>query len=47
VDLIELAIKESITGIGVHQKGPREHRYIHLDDLPNSPDSPRPWIWSY
>jgi len=33
------------TGIGVAQKG--DGRFIHLDDLLNSPTSPRPFIWSY
>lgn len=33
------------TGIGVNQKGAA--RFIHLDDLPEKPGRPRPWIWSY
>lgn len=47
LDLIHLALEEDFTGVGVMQKGPREGRYVHLDDLPNLPDQPRPWIWSY
>lgn len=42
--LLEIALQQGITGIGVHQKGPREKRYIHLDDLGGSL---RPWVWSY
>lgn len=43
--LVELAIAEGMTGIGVNQKG--DARFIHLDDLPDEPDQPRPTIWSY
>lgn len=43
--LVVLAVKHGFTGIGVHQRG--ERRFIHLDDLPGSPNQPRPWIWSY
>lgn len=43
--LVALAVKHGFTGIGVHQRG--ERRFIHLDDLPGSPNMPRPWIWSY
>jgi zinc D-Ala-D-Ala carboxypeptidase len=43
--LVSLAIKHGFTGIGVQQKG--TSRFIHLDDLPNSPGRPRPHIWSY
>ncbi len=32
------------TGIGIHQKGPHEKRFIHLDI---STTHPRPWVWSY
>lgn len=45
--LVGLATKHGFSGIGVSQKGPQGSRFIHLDDLPNGPDSPRPWIWSY
>jgi len=43
--LIELAIKHGFTGIGVQQRGSK--RFIHLDDAPNAPHRPRPWLWSY
>lgn len=33
------------TGVGVAQKG--GSRFLHLDDLPDAPGCPRPWIWSY
>lgn len=35
------------TGIGVKQHGPFKDRIIHLDDLPNAPGRPRPWVWTY
>ena len=42
--LVQLALELGFTGIGINQKGPREKRFIHLDDL----DGPtRPWVWSY
>ena len=47
LDLIRRAIDEGFTGVGVAQKGAQERRYIHLDDLPDAADQPRPWIWSY
>ena len=43
--LVQLAIEEGFTGIGVAQKG--ASRFIHIDDLPNGPGCPRPFIWSY
>ena len=43
--LIEAAIRDNFTGIGINQKG--DGRFIHLDIIPHSPSSPRPWIWSY
>jgi len=43
--LLMTALAMGFTGIGVAQKG--GGRFIHLDDLPNSPTSPRPFIWSY
>ena len=43
--LIQKALLHGFTGIGVNQKG--SVRFIHLDDLPNTPTSPRPFIWSY
>ena len=43
--LIEAAIRDNFTGIGINQKG--DGRFIHLDIIPHSESSPRPWIWSY
>jgi uncharacterized protein YcbK (DUF882 family) len=34
------------TGFGIKQHGPRESRFIHLDDLA-LPNHPRPNIWTY
>jgi len=34
-------------GVGVSQKDDHSGRFIHLDDTPNSPERPRPWLWSY
>lgn len=45
--LIELALAEGFTGIGVKQAGPYAGRFIHLDALPNDVGQPRPHIWSY
>lgn len=45
--VVTLAREHGFTGIGISQKGPHGSRYIHLDDLPNAPGQPRPWIWSY
>jgi hypothetical protein len=38
---------EGFTGIGVHQKGPHEKRFIHGDALENEEGQPRPTPWSY
>ena len=43
--LVALAVKHGFTGIGIQQKG--AGRFVHLDDLTDSPGRPRPWIWSY
>lgn len=40
-----IAIKYGFMGIGYKQHG--TSRYMHLDDLPDSPGQPRPTIWSY
>lgn len=42
--LIDLAIKQGFTRIGVNQKGAHSGRFIHLDD---NPVFPNPRIWSY
>lgn len=43
--LLQLALDLGFTGIGVQQKG--SGRFIHLDTLQNSFDTPRPTVWSY
>jgi uncharacterized protein YcbK (DUF882 family) len=43
-NLIAIAIDEGFTGVGVSQKGPHKHRFIHLDCIEGAV---RPWIWSY
>tara|TARA_R110000737_G_scaffold53448_1_gene75017 strand:- start:83 stop:451 length:369 start_codon:yes stop_codon:yes gene_type:complete len=44
--LIEAAVKSGeFGGIGINQKG--SSRFIHLDDIENTLERPRPWIWSY
>lgn len=43
--LVDLALEQGFTGIGVNQKG--TSRFIHVDDLPDAPGQPRPTIWSY
>ena len=45
--LVRLAFDAGMTGIGVAQKGKDSKRFIHIDDLENSNENPRPWIWSY
>ena len=45
--LMQQALAAGFTGIGVSQKGDHGGRFLHLDDLPNGPGSPRPWVWSY
>lgn len=46
-ELVAKAIELGATGIGLHQHGPRESRFVHLDTLANSADYPRPVIWTY
>tara|TARA_R110000868_G_scaffold140558_2_gene356312 strand:- start:929 stop:1294 length:366 start_codon:yes stop_codon:yes gene_type:complete len=43
--LIEVALANGITGIGVAQKG--GSRFIHLDDLDAASGYSRPTVWSY
>jgi len=45
--IVELALAEGFTGIGVSQKGPHGARFIHLDTMEINPSVARPWIWSY
>jgi len=41
--LLALAGKYGMTGLGVKQHGPHNKRFLHIDDL----DAGRPWVWSY
>jgi zinc D-Ala-D-Ala carboxypeptidase len=43
--LLQLALHAGFSGVGIQQKG--ASRFLHLDDLPNSPTRPRPTVWSY
>jgi zinc D-Ala-D-Ala carboxypeptidase len=45
--LIELALNHGFAGVGVKQHSDINKRFIHLDDAPNAPHRPRPWLWSY
>ena len=45
--LISDAPKFGFVGIGVKQHGPHEKRFIHLDDVIDVNDFPRPTVWSY
>ena len=47
LQLIQVALHYGMTGIGVKQRGTYDARFIHLDDMPDSDNHPRPWIWSY
>ena len=42
-----LAYAVGFTGIGPHQKGPHNQRFIHLDDLEPMLNEHRPNIWTY
>lgn len=42
--ILAMAPQYGFTGIGVSQRGPHEHRFIHLDTLVTGQ---RPWVWSY
>lgn len=46
-EIERLAFKYGFTGMGRNQKGIHSLRFLHLDDLPQSIDRNRPWIWSY
>ena len=46
-ELIDAAVIDGWTGIGVKQHGPRPKRFIHLDLAEATFDRPRPAIWSY
>lgn len=35
-------------GLGLHQRGPHQKRFIHLDDLAQIDGfKTRPWVWTY
>lgn len=46
-DLICLAIRKGMTGIGVKQNGLMTGRFIHLDNMKSAKGRPRPTVWSY
>ena len=45
--IVQLALAEGFTGIGVKQKGAHGARFIHIDTMEVGPLVNRPWIWSY
>lgn len=46
--LLQAALERNLfTGIGLKQVGPYPGRFIHLDDLEETFDINRPWIWTY
>ena len=45
--LLDAALRAGFSGVGIAQKGEHSIRFIHLDDLGNSDDRPRPTVWSY
>ena len=48
VRLFAMAQQMGMTGFGWNQKGPRNKRFIHLDNLPNiDGKQPRPHVWTY
>lgn len=46
-ELIRLAFKHNMTGIGIKGTGPHATRYIHIDDLLSDGKRLRPTVWSY
>ncbi len=45
LDIVSNAVDFGFTGIGINQSG--DNRFIHLDNLYELANRPRPWIWSY
>lgn len=44
--LLESAFKLGLfMGFGLNQKG--EGRFVHIDDLEDAPEHPRPFLWTY
>jgi len=44
---LELAFKRGMTGFGLKQHGPRNKRFVHIDNLPKAVGQPRPHMWTY
>ena len=45
--LVGAAMNMGFKGVGLRQHGDHDKRFIHLDDLEDAPDCPRPRIWTY
>ncbi len=43
--LLGTALRHGFAGIGLNQRG--AGRFLHLDDLPQADNRPRPWVWTY
>lgn len=46
-DLVMVAPQYGFEGIGLHQHGPHEKRFVHIDRAPGALHSPRPFVWTY
>jgi len=44
-EVLNGALELGFTGVGVSQKG--SARFLHLDDLSEDTQRPRPYLWSY
>lgn len=49
LELLEILLAIGFKGIGIDQKlgTDPKGRYIHVDDAPDRPDAPRPYLWTY
>jgi zinc D-Ala-D-Ala carboxypeptidase len=45
--LVKKALEIGFTGIGLRQSGPRDVRFVHLDNFKQSEHAHRPRIWTY
>lgn len=45
--IVVLAKKYGMTGVGISQKDTMRSRFVHVDAVPQSVDFPRPFMWSY
>lgn len=46
--LINIAIRNGVSGLGINQKGDYSGRFLHLDTLSALVHKgPRPWVWTY